>query len=79
MQTQIKQWGNSAVVRLPAVMLAEMSLSVGSPIELHPKDGHIVIEPIRTKRQGWFSVKLKPEEDAFATLPPDEGDSEWVW
>lgn len=43
MQTEIKKWGNSAVVRLPAPMLSELGLTVGSRIELkHEKrpSGH---------------------------------------
>ncbi len=34
MQTEIEKWGNSAVVRLPAPMLSELGLTVGSRIEL---------------------------------------------
>lgn len=45
MQTQIKKWGNSAVVRLPAPMLTQLKLSVGAPVELKAEDGRIVIEP----------------------------------
>lgn len=45
MQTDIKKWGNSAVVRLPATMLAELKLAVGAPVELKAEDGRIIIEP----------------------------------
>ncbi|MDA8092880.1 MAG: AbrB/MazE/SpoVT family DNA-binding domain-containing protein [Betaproteobacteria bacterium] len=45
MRTEIKKWGNSAVVRLPASMLAQLSLAVGAPVELRTEDGRIVIEP----------------------------------
>lgn len=34
MHTEIKKWGNSAVVRLPAAMLAQLKLEVGSAVEL---------------------------------------------
>lgn len=45
MQTQIKKWGNSAVVRLPATMLAQLNLAVGSPVDLKTEGGRLVIEP----------------------------------
>ncbi len=50
MDTEIKKWGNSAVVRLPAVLLAQLKLTVGAPVRLNAEDGRIVIEP-STKRR----------------------------
>lgn len=82
MQTEIKKWGNSAVIRLPATLLAELALSVGSPVELRQEEGHLVIEPIRPVRQGWFPAPpplASEEEEPFGSIPPDEGDDEWVW
>lgn len=79
MQTEIKKWGNSAVVRLPATTLAELALSVGSPIELRRENGRLVIEPVRPVRQGWFESPIAPEEGAFESIRPDEGDDEWQW
>lgn len=79
MQTEIKKWGNSAVVRLPATVLSELHLIVGSRIELKHENGRLVIQPVRTVRNGWFGKPIADDEDAFATLPPDEGDDEWVW
>jgi antitoxin MazE len=79
MQTEIKKWGNSAVVRLPAPMLSELDLIVGSRIELKHENGRLVIEPVRPVREGWFATPIAADEDVFATIPPDEGDDEWVW
>lgn len=79
MQTEIKKWGNSAVVRLPATMLSELSLSVGSRIELKHENGRLVIEPVRPVRQGWFDSPITSEEEVFGSIPPDEGDDEWQW
>lgn len=45
MQTEIKKWGNSAVVRLPAAMLAEINLCIGSQIDLRAEGNKLVIEP----------------------------------
>ena len=79
MHTEIKKWGNSAVVRLPATMLAELSLTVGSPIELKHENGHLVIEPIRPAREGWFDSPPIQDEAVLDSLPADEGDEEWQW
>jgi len=46
MQTEIKQWGNSAAVRLPMKILAAAQLSVCSEISLTVEDGKIVIEAL---------------------------------
>lgn len=79
MQTEIKKWGNSAVVRLPATMLAELQLTVGSPIELKQENGHLIIEPILPVRDGWFDAPPAGNEDLFADIPADEGDEDWQW
>jgi antitoxin MazE len=79
MQTVIKKWGNSAAVRLPVPMLSELALNVGSRIELKHENGRLVIEPVRAVREGWFATPIAADEDAFAAIPPDEGDDEWVW
>jgi antitoxin MazE len=49
MQTKIKKWGNSAVVRLPATMLARLNLKVGSPVELTADDAGVHIVPTAAK------------------------------
>ena len=79
MQTEITKWGSSAVVRLPAPMLFELALIVGSRIELKHESDRLVIEPIRPVRERWFATPVAAHEGAFAAIPPDEGDDEWVW
>lgn len=49
MDTEIKKWGNSAVVRLPAALLAQLKLAIGTPVTLNAEAGRIIIEP-STKR-----------------------------
>jgi antitoxin MazE len=50
METEIKKWGNSAVVRLPAALLAQLRLEVGAPVKLNAEHGRIVIEPSTERR-----------------------------
>lgn len=49
MHTEIKKWGNSAVVRLPASMLARLKLEVGSPVELTADEVGFRIVPTAAK------------------------------
>lgn len=46
MQTQIKMWGNSASVRIPARVMAAARLSADQTVEVREQDGRIVIEPV---------------------------------
>ena len=47
MKTQVKQWGNSAVVRIPKPLLKGVGLEVDSPIEINVVDGQLVIDPVK--------------------------------
>lgn len=46
MRTQIKKWGNSASVRIPASIMAAASLRLDQPVEVREEGGRIVIEPL---------------------------------
>jgi len=49
MQTEIKQWGNSAAVRLPSKLLAALQLEINSAISIDVMDNKIIIEAIPEK------------------------------
>ncbi|MBL4851215.1 MAG: MazF family transcriptional regulator [Gammaproteobacteria bacterium] len=46
MKTEIKQWGNSAAVRLSSKTLAAANLKISSAISIAVKGRKIVIEPV---------------------------------
>lgn len=46
MKAHVKQWGKSAVVRIPKPLLKEVGLEVDSPIEIRVVDGRLVIDPV---------------------------------
>ena len=50
MQTVIKKWGNSASVRIPAVVLEAAHLQVDAAVEVREEDGRIIIEPVRPEK-----------------------------
>lgn len=47
MKTQIKKWGNSAVIRIPKPLLQGLDMEIGSPVEFGIVDGRLVVEPIK--------------------------------
>jgi antitoxin MazE len=43
----VKQWGNSAAVRIPALVMHAARLDLGEVVDVHEEVGRIVIEPVR--------------------------------
>ncbi|AIR89500.1 AbrB/MazE/SpoVT family DNA-binding domain-containing protein [Pseudomonas cremoricolorata] len=46
MQIKIQQWGNSAVIRLPAALLRQLHLDIGSTLSLDREGQSLVLKPI---------------------------------
>ena len=63
MGMQVKKWGNSASVRIPARVLAAAEMHIDQEIELRAEDGRIIIEPVKTPR-----YEL---EELLAAMTPD--------
>jgi antitoxin MazE len=47
MRVQVKKWGNSASVRIPATVMAAAALSIDQSVEIRAEGGRIIIEPIK--------------------------------
>ena len=47
MKVQVKKWGNSASVRIPASVMAAAALSIDQAVEVREEGGRVIIEPIR--------------------------------
>ena len=47
MKVQVKKWGNSASVRIPAAVMTAAALDIDQTVDIREEDGRIVIEPIR--------------------------------
>ena len=45
MKGVVRKWGNSAAVRIPAVMMKAIGLDLDDVVEIREEDGRIVIEP----------------------------------
>jgi antitoxin MazE len=47
MRTNVKKWGNSAAIRLPASVMEAARLQVESAVDVRVEDGRIVIDAVR--------------------------------
>ena len=76
METEIKRWGNSAAVRLPAKVLAKAGLEVNSSIKIEVLDGEIVIKPASSHKEYTMDELLSASPASAFIL--DEEDREWL-
>jgi antitoxin MazE len=78
MRTTLRRIGNSQGVLIPAPLLAECGIT--GEIDLHLEGKKIIIEPVRSPREGWFAhFTAANEMDAWEGLPPDADEGEWSW
>lgn len=49
MRVNVKKWGNSASVRIPAVIMEAACLRLDDAVEMREEGGRIIIEPVRRK------------------------------
>jgi len=73
MQIKIQQWGNSAAIRLPAAVLKQMQLGVGSTLSLDTAGETLVLKPLRTKPK-YTLEELMAQCDLTAPEPADMDD-----
>lgn len=70
MRVQVKKWGNSASVRIPASVMAAASLRLDQSVDVREEDGRIVIEPIRSPAPDLDALLARMTPDTF----PDDVD-----
>lgn len=49
MKVQVQKWGNSLALRIPKAFANESKLREGSVVDLSPRDGNLVITPIKAE------------------------------
>ncbi len=76
MKTEIKQWGNSAAVRLPTRLLAKAGLEINSNIEINAQDGEIVIRPAR--HQPEYTLEELLAASPAESFELDDEDRAWL-
>jgi antitoxin MazE len=45
-QVQVKKWGNSASVRIPASVMAAAAMRIDQAVDVREEGGRIIIEPL---------------------------------
>jgi antitoxin MazE len=70
MRVQVKKWGNSASVRIPASVLAAADLRVDQEVDIREEDGRVVIEPVLAPSYSLDALLAGMTPDTF----PEEED-----
>jgi antitoxin MazE len=70
MRVQVKKWGNSASVRIPASIMAAAALHVDQEVDVREEEGRVIIEPVPMPRYDLDALLAAMTPDTF----PDEVD-----
>jgi len=81
MKTHLVRIGNSRGIRLPKPLISQAGLT--DEVELHLKDGAILIESASLPRSGWAeaakAMHNRAEDVLFPSNPTRFDEKEWVW
>jgi len=58
MKGQVKKWGNSLAVRIPAPVADELGLQDNAPVQLEVVDGKLTIQPLSRRRNKYTLAEL---------------------
>jgi antitoxin MazE len=70
MRVQVKKWGNSASVRIPASVMAAASLRIDQAVDVREEGGRIIVEPVTAPSYDLDDLLAKMTPDTF----PEEVD-----
>ena len=70
MRLQVKKWGNSASVRIPASIMVAAALHIDQMVDVREEAGRIVIEPVLAPVYDLDALLDQMSPDTF----PDEVD-----
>ena len=80
MTVQIKKWGNSASVRIPASVMAAAELHLDQEVEVRSEGGRIIIEPVKAPNYDLDQLLDRMTPDTFhedADFGPPMGQEAW--
>ena len=61
MEVTVQKWGNSLGIRIPNLIVRELSLKNGSVVDINDNGSEIVIKPIRKTRLSEMLEKISDE------------------
>ena len=65
MRSQVKKWGNSASVRIPAAVMESAALYIDQAVDIREENGRVVIEPIATPVYNLDELLAQMTPDTF--------------
>jgi antitoxin MazE len=65
MRLQVKKWGNSASVRIPASIMAAASLHIDQLVDVREEQGRIVIDPVLAPTYDLDALLAQMTPDTF--------------
>ncbi len=74
MITEIKKWGNSLAIRIPAYMIQALKLNEGSKVQLEESDGYIKFQPLQENEYDLDTLLAQIDESELYD-EIDSGDS----
>lgn len=80
MRVQVKRWGNSASVRLPAAVMAAARLQIDQAVDVREEAGRIIIEPVQSEGYALADlVAAMTDENCHAAIDtgPPAGREAW--
>jgi len=71
LKSHVTKWGNSLGIRIPISLAKEVGISEGTPVDLHIKNGNIIIRCKKYRLETLLSL-VTPENvhHEFDTGPP---------
>lgn len=80
MQVQVKKWGNSASVRIPASVMAAAALRIDQAVDVREEGGRIIIEALAVPDFDLDKLLAGMAPDTFPEIVdfgPDVGHEAW--
>lgn len=79
-RVQVKKWGNSASIRIPAAVMAAADLRIDQAVDVREENGRILIEPVAPPSFDLDALIAQMRPETFhdeADLGPPVGDEAW--
>jgi len=79
-QVQVKKWGNSASVRIPASVMAAAALRIDQAVDVREEGGRIIIEPVTAPSYDLDHLLATMTPDTFpdaVEFGPEVGGEAW--
>jgi len=80
LRVQVKKWGNSASVRIPASIMAAAALHIDQEVDVREEEGRVIIEPVSAPSYDLDSLLAGMTPDTFPDdldFGPPVGNETW--